>query len=72
MMLVAILTGLYTVVLYLTAHPVAGWTTTMLFLAVGFFVLILTLTIAIRYLSLILKTVFTRQKYVVESIDKLS
>lgn len=72
MVAVAFVTAFYTVIAYLASHPVAGWTTTMMFLAVGFFVLTVTLTIAIRYLSLILKTVFTRQKYVVESIEKLS
>lgn len=72
MMIAALVTAVYTLVAYITSHPAAGWTTTMMFLAVGFFVLTVTLTIAIRYLSLILKTVFTRQKYVVESIEKLS
>lgn len=72
MMLVAVVTAIYTISAYVTSHPVAGWTTMMMFLAIGFFVLTITLTIAIRYLTLILKIVFTRQKYVVESIEKLS
>lgn len=71
MMGIAVLTGLYTVVIYLSGKPVAGWTTTMLFLALAFLGLFIILTILIKYLSLILKLNFNRQKYLIESIEKL-
>ena len=71
MMLVTALVVLYTVFIYINNKPVAGWTTTMLFLSFGFFGISAMLTILIKYASLILRTVFTKQKYVVESIEKL-
>lgn len=71
MMLVTILAVIYTIVIYVNDKPVAGWTTTMLFLSFGFFGTSLILTILIKYASLILRTVFTKQKYVIESIEKL-
>lgn len=71
MMAVTILAVIYTICIYVTGRPVAGWTTTMLFLSFGFFGMSLVLTILIKYASLILKTVFNKQKYVVESIEKL-
>lgn len=71
MMLVTALVVLYTVFIYINNKPVAGWTTTMLFLSFGFFGISVMLTILIKYASLILRTVFTKQKYVVESIEKL-
>lgn len=71
MMGITVLTGLYTVYIYCSGRPVAGWTTTMLFLALGFLGLFIILTILIKYLSLILKLNFNRQKYIIESIEKL-
>ena len=37
MMLVSIFMIVYSVVIYATSHPVAGWTTTILFLSIAFF-----------------------------------
>ena len=50
MMLMSVFTVVYSLVIYFTAHPVAGWTTTILFLSVAFFGLFGILTIIIKYL----------------------
>ena len=71
MLAFAALVGIYAVVIYAAGHPVEGWTPIMIFLAVGFFVLFLILTIVIKYLSLILNLNFRRQKYVVQGVEKL-
>jgi len=69
--LITILTALYTCWIFYTGKPVRGWTTTMLFLSFGFFAMTSLLSIIIKYVSLILKIVFKKQKYIVESINKL-
>ena len=63
--------GLYTIIIYCSGKPVAGWTTTMLFLSVCFTGIFILLTVLIKYVSLILKLNFSRQNYVIESIEKL-
>ena len=63
--------GFYTVYIYFSGKPVAGWTTTMLFLAAGFLGLFGLMTIVIKYVSIILKLDFNRQKYMIESIEKI-
>ncbi|WP_313257388.1 glycosyltransferase [Lacrimispora sp.] len=72
MMGITVLTGIYTIGIYIGSRPVAGWTTTMLFLAFAFAGLFMVLAIAIKYMSLILKLNFNTQKYVIESINKLN
>ena len=63
--------ALYTVVVFATGHPIEGWTTTMLVLTVGFAGLFAVLTILVKYLSLLLDLTFKKQKYLVESIEKI-
>lgn len=63
--------GIYTLVTYLVGNPINGWTTTMLALTAGLTGLFAILTIILKYLSLILKLIFQKQKYLVESIEKL-
>lgn len=70
MMASAIFAGCYTIFIYLTGKPVEGWTTSMLLLSLGFFGILLLITIIIRYLSLILKIIFQKQKYMIEGIEK--
>lgn len=72
MMFMSVFMVVYSVVVYATAHPVAGWTTTILFLAVAFFGLFGILTIIIKYLQLIVDLVFKRKHYSFESIEKLT
>lgn len=72
MMLTAVLMVIYSVVIYVTAQPVAGWTTTILFLSVAFFGLFGILTLVIKYLQLLVDLVFKRKHYSFESIEKLT
>lgn len=71
MLTLALLELLYTLVIFFTGHPVAGWTTTMFVITVGFAGLFAVLTIVVKYLSLLLDLTFKQQKYLVESIEKL-
>lgn len=64
--------GIYVIVVYLGVNkPVEGWTAIMLLMSAGFFATFLLLTIAIKYLDVLLRLVFKRQKYLVASIEKL-
>lgn len=72
MMFMSIFMVIYSVVIYATAHPVAGWTTTILFLSVAFFGLFGVITIVIKYLQLLVNLVFKRKQYSFESIEKLT
>ena len=70
MMIVAIITGIYTIVVFLCGQPIAGWTTTMLLLSFAFFGIFAILTIMIKYLSILIDLIFKKQKYLIESIEK--
>ncbi len=73
--LMMIMTGImliYSVVVYVTSNPVAGWTTTILFLTIAFLGLFGILTIMIKYLQLIVNLTFKRKQYNFESIEKLT
>jgi dolichol-phosphate mannosyltransferase len=72
MMFISVFVLIYSVVIFATAHPVAGWTTTILFLAVAFFGLFGILTVIIKYLQLLVNLVFKRKQYSFESIEKLT
>jgi dolichol-phosphate mannosyltransferase len=72
MMLITAGCVLYSVVVFLTANPVAGWTTTMLLLSIAFFGLFGILTIVIKYLQLLINLVFKRKYYSFEGIEKLT
>lgn len=62
----------YSVFIYLTSNPIAGWTTTILFLSVAFLGLFGILTVIIKYLQLIIDLVFKRKHYSFECIEKLT
>lgn len=72
MMVIAIIVGIYTVVIFLGSQPIAGWTTTMLFMAFGFFGIFALFAIVLKYLSLIINLIFKNKRYLIESIDKLN
>lgn len=72
MMFMSIFMTVYSIVVYLSIHPVAGWTTTILFLSVAFFGLFGVLTIIIKYLQLLVDLVFKRKHYSFESIEKIT
>lgn len=64
--------GIYTLAIYLSpVRQVEGWTSMMLVMCVGFFGVFLILTIVIKYLSLLVDLVFKKQRYLVESIEKI-
>ena len=69
---VLMLAGVYTIAVFLSANPVAGWTTTMRVISLGFFGMFVLFAFVLKYLSLILNLVFTRKQYVVESIRKIT
>ncbi len=72
MMCMSVFMIVYSIVIYATSNPVAGWTTTILFLSVAFFGLFGILTIVIKYLQLLVDLVFKRKQYSFESIEKLT
>ncbi len=71
MVALIIFTGCYTVFMFLSGVAIKGWTTTMLFLTLGFFGIFLIFTIIIKYLSIILNLVFKKTDFLVESIEKI-
>lgn len=72
MMLMSVFTLVYSLTIYLTAHPVAGWTTIILFLSFAFFCLFGILTIIVKYLQLLVDITFKRKHYNFESIEKMT
>ena len=71
MMVLALLELVYTVAVFCAGHPIEGWTTTMLVLTLGFAGLFAVLTVVVKYLSLLVDLTFRKQKYLVESVEKL-
>ncbi len=71
LMLVAVV---YTVVVYFGVGPApaSGWTTTMLVLTGGFFGVFLILAVVLKYLALLVELVFKKQKYLIESVEKVA
>lgn len=72
MMFISIFAAVYSVIIYVTAQPVAGWTTTIMFLSIAFLGLFGILTIIIKYLQLLVNLTFRRKHYSFESIEKLT
>ena len=72
MILATIGIGIYTILVYALGHPVPGFTSTMLVLTGSFFGVFAILTIIIKYLSLLVNLIFKKQKYLIESIEKIS
>lgn len=72
MMGITIIAAIYAAVIFFTGNPIAGWTTLILFMACCFFGLFALLSIIVRYLSIVLDLSFKKQKYVFESIEKIS
>ncbi|AQR97828.1 glycosyltransferase [Clostridium saccharoperbutylacetonicum] len=72
MILFTISTGVYTILVYFSQDkPVAGWAPIMGLISAGLFGVFLILTLIIKYLDLILKLIFKKQKYLISSIEKL-
>lgn len=72
MMIASALTVAYSIIIYLTAKPIEGWTTTIIFISVSFFALFAVLTIIIKYLKIVLDLIFKKKYYSFESIEKLT
>ena len=72
MMIMSVFMNISSITIYATSTPVAGWTTTILFLSVAFFALFGILTVIIKYLQLLVDLVFKRKQYNFESIEKLT
>ncbi len=72
MMIVSAFMIVYSVAVFVTSSPVAGWTTTMLFLSVAFLGLFGILTVVIKYLQLLVNLAVRRKHYSFEGIEKLT
>lgn len=72
MMTATLAGGIYTVVIYFLGIPVAGYTTTMLVITAAFFGVFGILAMVIKYLSVIVRLIFNEQRYIVESVEKIS
>jgi dolichol-phosphate mannosyltransferase len=71
-MMLATFSGVvYTLIIYSFKKPVAGYTTTMLMMAASLFAIFALLAIIIKYLSVLIDLIFRKQKYVVESVEKV-
>lgn len=72
MMVVSLFMMVYSILIYTTSTPVAGWTTTILFFSVAFFGLFGILTIIIKYLQLLVDMEFKRKRYSFTGIEKFT
>lgn len=72
MIIATVIIGIYTIFVFALGHPVPGFTTTMLVITGSFFGVFAILTIIIKYLSLLVNLVFKKQRYLIESIEKIS
>ena len=71
MVAVMIGVGIYAIAIAINGIPVAGWTSTMLFLAFCFFMLFAMISIMMKYLSLIISLLFRNTNYLVASVEKV-
>ena len=72
MMVMALGMAVYCLIVYFSSTPIAGWTTTVLFLSAAFFGLFAILTIVIKYLQVLVDLVFKKKQYNFESVEKLT
>lgn len=63
----------YTLVQYFSIHkPLEGWTTLMLLISGGFSGVFMILAFILKYLSVIIELVLKKQKYLIQSIEKIT
>lgn len=72
MMLLTISVIIYTITVYVNGKPVPGFTTIMLVMTGSFFAVFAILLVIIKYLSLLVELVFMKQKYTIQSIEKIT
>lgn len=71
-LLMALGFGIYAVTSFFSTNkPVEGWSPIMGFLSAGFSGVFIIFTMIIKYLTIILNLVFTKQKYLVKNINKI-
>jgi glycosyltransferase involved in cell wall biosynthesis len=68
----ALAVSMYTLIIYITGQPVAGWTTTMMFLSIAFFGMFVILTFLIKYVSIAVNIRIKLKNYSYESVEKVS
>lgn len=71
MMIASLLTAIYTLVFFFIERSIEGFTTMMLFLTGSFFGVFLFFSLIIKYLSILVNLVFLKEKYLVQSIEKV-
>lgn len=71
MALVAASFAIYALIYKFMSNPVEGWTTTIIFIAFGFFGLFVILAMVIKYLQTLVSLAFRKKAYLFESIEKL-
>ena len=71
MFLVTFAELIYTLVVWINGQPIEGWTTTMFVITFGLTGLFAILAIMLKYMTLLLRIVFKKQNYLIESIEKL-
>lgn len=64
--------GIYSLLFKLFKNPVPGWTSIMMFISVNMFFIFFILTIALKYLQILVNLVFRKARYNFESIEKLT
>lgn len=63
---------IYTLLVFLLGQPVEGFTTIMLVMTGSFFGVFTVLAVILKYLSVLVNLVFKKQKYIIESIEKVT
>lgn len=71
MMFSTVAVAIYTLVFFILESSIEGFTTIMLFLTGAFFGVFAILTIVIKYLSILVDLIFLKQKYLIQSVEKL-
>jgi len=72
MMLFTVLSGGYTLAIFIMQEPVPGWTTMMMLMSLAFFGVFAILTIIIKYLSVLIELTFNKSRYIVEKVYKVN
>ncbi|WP_196603718.1 glycosyltransferase [Pectinatus haikarae] len=72
MMVISVFIAVYTAFIFIAEKPVSGWTSMMIFLAIGFTGIFAVSAVIIKYLDLLVGLIFKRKNYTIESIEKLT
>lgn len=72
MLFLTLFACIYTGVVFLSAHAIPGWTTTMLVISSCFCALFGIMAFVVKYLSILVDLSFRRKRYVTESLEKIA